>query len=74
MAAQALAAHIGESLPHRSVQSVRSMTAPVQEVEVDRGAVLRTLKGLVTDILGAEVSESEPFMEVCSLGESSPGL
>jgi hypothetical protein len=58
MAWQALVTHISESLPHRSV------AAPVQAAEIDRDAVLRTLKGLVADILGTDLPKSEPFMEV----------
>ena len=60
---QALAAHIAAILSQRSVHSV----APVQAADVDRNAVKRTLKGLVTDILGAELPDLAPFMEVnCS--------
>lgn len=58
LAWQALSSHISESLPQRS------MAAPVQAAEIDRDAVLRTLKGLVADILGTDLPESEPFMEV----------
>ncbi|BDA51455.1 probable oleandomycin polyketide synthase, modules 5 and 6 [Coccomyxa sp. Obi] len=56
---QALAAHISVILPRRSMQS----KAPVQAADLDRNAVKKTLKGLVTDILGAELPDSAPFME-----------
>ncbi len=59
---QALAAHIAIILPQRSVQNV----APLHAAQLDRDAVKRTLKGLVTDILGAEQSDLAPFMEVSS--------
>lgn len=58
LAWQALATHISKSIPQRSV------AAPLQAAEIDRDAVLCTLKGLVADILGTDLPESEPFMEV----------
>ena len=57
---QALAVYIASILPQRSVQSV----APIQAADLDRNAVKKTLKGLVTDILGAELLDQAPFMEV----------